>query len=181
MQNVFNAVVTGGGSPWDDSDIGDDAELWMDDLYLNVANFVSDECSGTMVTIYKYDAIDDDWDEVVTKAWVYAFQASEDQLPRGNAALVNAKTTDPDVSGKKYIGGLTEAAITGGLLNGGTLNAITAWAIDWYTPFTGGESGATWTPGVWSVKNTVFKALSGTLITSSVMAYQRRRKRGVGI
>lgn len=180
-QNVYNAVVTGGGSPWDDADILADAEEWADDVYLNVAGFMSDELDGVTVTVYEYDAVDDDWDEVGVTAWVYNFTGSEDQLPRGNAGLINFKTTDPDVSGKKFLPGLTEAAITAGLLNGGTLAALVAMAVDIMAPFVGGTSGATWTTGVWSVVGTVFKAYTGTAITSNVMAYQRRRKRGVGI
>lgn len=180
-QNVYNAVVTGGGSPWDDGDIADDAELWADDMYLNIAANMSDELDGATVTVYKYDPVDQDWDEVAVVAWVYNFTNTDDQLPRGNAGLVNFKTTDPDVSGKKYIPGLTESGVNDGLINAGLLTAIGNYAIDVMDPFVGGVSGATWTPGVWSVVGTVFKAYSQQAITSNVMAYQRRRKRGVGI
>lgn len=180
-QNVYNAVVTGGGAPWDPADITDDAELWADDMYLNIAAHMSDELDGSTVTVYEYDAVDDDWDEVGVVAWVYNFTNATDELPRGTAGLVNFKTTDPDVSGKKYVPGFCESSIDGGLLNAGVLTAIGNYALDVMTPYVGGVSGATWTPGVWSVVGTVFKAFNLSAITSNVMAYQRRRKRGVGV
>lgn len=180
VQNIFNAVVTGAGAPWDEADIVDDCEDWADDMYLNLGARVTDTLDGVQVQVYEYDSIDDDWDEVGTNAWLYNPTGASAAMPRGNAGLINGKTTDPDVSGKKYIGGLTVNDIAAGLLTATMVTAITNFAIDWYTPFVGAAGGGTYTPGVWSVAGTVFKALSGTMIVSNVVAYQRRRKRGVG-
>lgn len=180
-QNVFNAVVTGGGSPWADSDIIDDAEVWLDTMYDNITLSCSDELAGNEVIVYKYDPIGDDWDEVGSQSWTWAPSVAVDQLPRGVAALARLWTTDPDVQGKKYLPGFTEQAVTDGLLVAGSITNILAFAADWYNPFVGGTSGATWTPGVWSVVATVFKAAVDHIATSTIPAYQRRRKRNVGI
>lgn len=180
-QNVFNAKVTGAGGPWDDQDIVDDAEAWLDNMYANMTATCSDDLAGNEVIVYKYDAVGDDWDEVGSQAWVWTPTVVVDQLPRGVAGLVRLWTEDPDVQGKKYFPGLTENSITDGLFGAGTIVSLLAFAADWYLPFAGGTSGATWTPGIWSVVATVFKAAVDHVATSTIPAYQRRRKRNVGI
>lgn len=181
VQNVFNAVVSGAGAPWDDTDILDDAEAWLDDMYLNMTNLVSDELDGNTVTVYKYDAIGDDWDEVGSQAWTWNPTNANEQLPRGVAGLLNLGTTDPDVQGKKYVAGITEASLEDGLYDATLLIGLLALGADWLTAFVGGASGGTWTPGVWSVVGTVFKAAVANIVASAIPSYQRRRKRNVGI
>lgn len=181
IQNVFNAVVSDGSPPYDADDIAEDALAWAADLFFNLTSRATDTLDGSQVQVYEYDPVDDDWDEVGTKAFVWNPSASAEAMPRGTALLINAKTTDPDVSGKKYIGGLTVNDIADGLLTSTIITAAASFAVDWYDPFTGTVSGALWTPGIWSVKNTNFFMLTGTVIIGSVVAYQRRRKRGVGI
>lgn len=181
MQNVYNAVVTGGGSPWDAEDIVLDAISWAEDLYFNLTAYISDECDGSQVQVYEYDAIDDDWDEVGSGPFVWNPTGSDSQMARGVAALVNLKTTDPDVSGKKYVGGMVANAASEGLWGAGTITALASYAVDWYAGFVGTDSGATWTPGIWSVAHTVFKTAIAQVVIPTIPAYQRRRKRGIGI
>lgn len=180
-QNVFNAKVTGGGGPYADSDIADDAEAWLDDMYANMTQFASEEIDGNEVLIYKYDSVGDDWDEVFSQSWTWNPNDVTDQLPRGVAGLVRLWTEDPDVQGKKYFPALTEGSLVDGLFGATTLTALLAFAADWYLPFTGAVSGATWTPGVWSVVGKLISLGVDHIATSSVPAYQRRRKRTVGI
>lgn len=180
-QNVFNCVLTGGGSPWDEADVISDCTDWLDNMYLNLTSGVSDELDGNEIILYKYDALDDDWDEVGSDSWTWNPTAVEGQLPRGVAALVRLWTSDPDVQGKKYMPGISEASLNDGLFSAGLITSLLAFAADWYLPFVGSASGATITPGVWSVVGTVFKAGIDHVATSTIPAYQRRRKRNVGI
>lgn len=181
IQNVFNAVVTGGGSPWDADDIVLDAISWAEDLFFNLTAMTSDELDGSQVQVYEYDSVDDDWDEVGAGSFTWNPSSSEEQLPRGVAGLINLKTTDPDVSGKKYIGGFSEIANFDGLLSSTAVTALTSFGVDWYAGFVGTDSGADWAPGIWSPTDTVFKLAISQLIVPAIYAYQRRRKRGVGI
>lgn len=181
MQNVFNAVIAGGSDPYDADDVVAEAITWLGVMYANIVGAVSDEVDGSEITVYEYDSIDDDWDEVGSGAFSWDPTATSDQLPRGNACLINLKTLDPDVNGKKYIGGWTESNVADGLLSAASLAILIDFAIDWFTGFTGATTGATWTPGVWSPTNTVFKAARDAAVVPAIMAYQRRRKRGVGI
>lgn len=180
-QNVYNAVIGGSGGPYTDGDIVDDAGDWMDQIYANMAARCSDEIDGSQVQVYVYDAIDDDWDEVGSAGWTFNPTTAGDQLPRGVAGLVVAKTTDPDVSGKKYIPALTEDSIIDGLYSSGYLTAAVAFAIDWLTGFTGATSGASWVPGIWSPTETNFFAATLAYLVSAIPAYQRRRKNNVGV
>lgn len=181
MQNVFNAVITGGGGPWDDNDVVDDALDWLELMYANMVARVSDDCDGSTVFVYEYDGVDDDWDEVGSANWVFNPTGANEQLPRGNAALINARTVDPDVSGKKYVGGLTEEASSDGLIGAATLASLALFAADWGAEFVGATSGATFTPGVWSPKNIELFEMTEEYLLPAIFAYQRRRKRGVGI
>jgi hypothetical protein len=180
-QNVFNAVVTGGGGPWDDVDIVDDAEAWLDDMYANLTGQLSDELDGNEVLVYKWDPIGEDWDEVGSQSWTFDPTELTDQLPRGVAGLARLWSEDPDVQGKKYIPGFTEGGLVDGLLGAGALVALLAFAADWYLPFAGTASAATWTPGIWSVVGKVLEAAVDHVAANAIPAYQRRRKRNVGI
>ena len=180
-QNVFNALVTGAGAPWDDQDITDDAEDWLDNMYANLTNSISEDLDGNEVIVYKYDAVGDDWDEVSSQAWGWTPTSADHYLPRGVAHLVRLWTTDPDVQGKKYIPGTVEASLTDGLYLPALVTAGLAFAADWYLPFVGAASGATFTPGVWSVVGTLFQAGVDHIAANAIPAYQRRRKRNVGI
>lgn len=181
MQNVFNATIAGSGGPYDEVDVVADMLEWAEDLYANLTTFLSDECDGSEIRVYEYDPVDDDWDEVGSDAWVWNPSESGEQLPRGVAGLINAKSFDPDVSGKKYIGGMTETYTDDGLVGTGMLAALAAFAVDWYTPFTGSTSSADFQPVIWSPTHITPYILTGTVIIPTIPAYQRRRKQGVGI
>jgi hypothetical protein len=178
--NVFNAVVSGGGGPWDPLDIVADAIEWMDDVYGTMTTAVTNTLDGSFITVYVWDPVDEDWDEVGADSFTWNPTGATDSLPRGVAALINAKSTDADVNGKKYIAGMVESAATDGQWTGPTITTLAAWAVEWIVAFVGGTTGADWQPGIWSPHNLVFEAMSGTYTIPIECAYQRRRKRGVG-
>jgi len=181
MQNVFSMVVGGTGGPFTDSDVVDDAIDWIDGIYAELVGYQSATCDGSQVQVYVYDPVDDDFDEVGSGSFVYDPASGGDPMPRGVAALINAKTSDPDVSGKKYFGGLTETSAVDGVWNSSLLTALAAAALEWGTQFVGATSGATFNPCVWSPTKTNAYVLSNDYIIPGEAAYQRRRKRGVGV
>lgn len=180
-QNVFNCKVSGGGGPYVDQDVVDDMEDWLDNMYLNITGSTTEDLDGNEVIAYKWDAVGGDWDEVSSQAWTWAPTSVDHYLPRGVAGLVRLWTTDPDVQGKKYIPGTVEASLTDGLFIAARITDWLAFAADWYLPFVGAATGATFTPGVWSVVQTAFLPAVNHLAASAIPAYQRRRKRNVGI
>lgn len=180
-QNVYNCAISGAGAPWDEADVVADCEDWLDNMYLNIAAGMSDAFDGNEIVVYKYDVVGDDWDEVGSEAWLFNPTATSPQLPRGVAALVRLWTADPDVQGKKYLPALTEGVLDDGLWMSALITDLLAFGADWYAPFVGTLTGATFTPGVWSVvQKTLFLGINH-IATSTIPAYQRRRKRNVGI
>ncbi len=181
IMNVFNALIGSGGGPFDPQDIVDDAVDWMDAVYLNVVADMSNNVNGSEIRVYVYDAAEDDWDEVGIDPFTFDPTQIADNTAKGVAGLINAKTTNADVSGKKYLGAVTEDATADGVLNAPYIAALAAFGADWLTDFTGAVSGAAWEPGVWSPTRLEILPFSGTIIIPSEPAYQRRRKSGVGI
>jgi len=180
-QNVFNCKITGAGAPWADSDVIDDCEDWLDDMYANLTGHCIDKIDGNEVIVYKYDTVGQDWDEVGSQSWTWNPSSASDDMPRGVAALVRLWSTDPDVQGRKFIPGLTEGWTVDGLIGAAVITDLLAFAADWYLPFVGAASGGTLTPGIWSVVGTVFRAAVDHIAASAIPAYQRRRKMNVGI
>lgn len=180
-QNVFTSVITGSGGPFDESDVVDDMLDWVEAMYLNIVDRVSDELDGSEVRVYVYDSVDEDYDEVGSAVWTFNPTDVNSQSPRGVAGLLNCKTSDPDVNGKKYLPGSTEAGVDEGLWSTAELVDYAAFAVDWVTGFVGATSGASFFPGVWSPTNLAYYSMSGTVIIPTIPAYQRRRKQGVGI
>lgn len=180
-ENVFSAAITGTGGPYDDTDIVADALAWANVMFTTMVDRISQDMPGSEVRVYVYDAVDDDYDEVGSAAWGFTPTDESPALPRGVAALLNAKTTDPDVQGKKYLGGQTENDQDDSLWGVGHLAALVDFGAEWVVPFVGGTSGADWDPGVWSTKDSIFWPMSLTVIIPTMPAYQRRRKRGIGV
>ena len=180
IQNVFNAVVTGSGGPFDEDDVVDDLVDWLDDMYSNLSVHIAAAIDPTAGHVYVYDSVDDDWDEIGAKLPTFTTTNVAELLPRGVALLVNARTTDPDVNGKKYLGGLVETGWDSTFWDSGVITSVIAFTVDWYTAFVGSASGATFTPAIWSPTRTAAYPLSGTFIIPTMASYQRRRKPGVG-
>jgi len=181
MQNVFGLLITGGGGPWTDDDVIADLLTWIGLVFGSFGGHMSDEVAGSQIQVYKYDAIGDDFDEVGSTAWTFAPSEVTDQLPRGAALLVGGRSEDPDVLGKKYIGGLCEDNNVDGLWGSVILLAAIDFAEDWIGTFVGGTSAADYTPGVWSVVQKALIPFRDSYYINAIPAYQRRRKRGVGV
>lgn len=181
MQSVFDMAISGGGGPWDEDDVIADLLTWIGVVYGNLGGQISDEVDGSQIQVYEYDPVGDDFDEVGSDAWIFDPAEASEQLPRGSAMLIGGRTTDPDVLGKKYIGGLCEADLVDGLYGAAMLLAGIGFAEDWVAPFVGGTTAADYTPGVWSVKNTEHVPFRDAYYVNAIPSYQRRRKRGVGV
>lgn len=180
-QNVYNFVITGGSGPWDEEDVVSDIIDYLDDLYATITLYVSDNLDGNSVYVYEYDSVDDDWDEIGSDSFSWDPTQVSENLPRPCAGLVRVWTTDPDVQGKKYIPGFTEASVVDGVLAGAVLPAMVDFGDTWWAPVVGALTTGTITPGVWSVAGTVFKAAIEHYAVNAIVAYQRRRKRNIGI
>jgi hypothetical protein len=181
LQNVYNTEILSGTGPFDDDDVIDDMVDWLDVMYDNFVAQMSDEINGSECRVYVWDPVGADWDEVGINAFDFNPTNVGEQTARGVALLINAKSSDPDVSGKKYLGAFTEAAVSDGIFLSGEVTRGALFAADWFGDFVGAATGATFDPGIWSPTEETFFPMGTTAIIPSIPAYQRRRKNGVGI
>ena len=139
-QNVFNAIIAGSGGPFDDDDIVADALAWVANMYANLVGAITNDATGSQIQVYKWDTVGLDWDEVGSLPWTFNPTETAEYLPRGVAALVLARTVNPDVLGKKYIPGFTEDQSSNGLWIATAITGMLAAAADWVLGFVGATS-----------------------------------------
>lgn len=180
-QNVFWAIYSASGSDHSDQAVLDDLETWVEGIYNEILAFMQEDVSLDNMKVYKYDATDDDFDEVGEEAITGVGTDGTDYLPLGVAAVTNAGTEDPDVRGRKFWGGFGEGSNLDGGLTSAAATAVALAVIEWVDPFTGGSSGSLISPGVWSPTKSVFEYFTGAADVNIDFGYQRRRKPGVGI
>jgi len=180
-QNVFYAVITDLVTSDDDDDVVSDMVDWVEAMFFQIVDEVSSQVASAGLTVYEYDSVDGDWDEVGTTTWDDFFDGSGDMLPHGVAAIVHAYSLDPDVAGRKYIAGLIESVCAESDLTAGAITALGDFGTQWTTPRTGTATGGTIAPGVWSNAQDQFRAFLVDYAVNGVVGYQRRRKPGVGI
>jgi hypothetical protein len=181
MQNVFHMVATTIVGDGNEEDITEDAVGYIDDIYEEHEANIDDTIDGDEIKVYVWDSVDQDWDEIGTGLMTITAAAVGDAMPHGCALLQTFFTSDPDVQGRKYWGGFGEGNHADGDWSGTVLANIVLAAADVITTVTGVTTGSTFQPAVWSPKNENAFLYSGVVVTNSVVAYQRRRKPGVGI
>jgi hypothetical protein len=180
-QNVFYTLFENTGGSDDDEDVLTDLSTWMDDLYTAMTAVIDSDVTLTGFKAYIYDSIDEDWDEIGVEFPTVSFGAANDMMPNGIAALVHAPTVNPDVTGGKYFPGGTDASTVENDWTGGAVSNWLAGAVIWVDPFVGAETGSDFIPGVWSTTKEQFFAFTTSAALNAQVAYQRRRKPGVGI
>lgn len=179
--NIFWAALSedGGAGPLDEDDVLEAASNWMDQLYANVDDDMNDQVSGNLVEVWTVDTGTGDLTPVGDEATTWVGLGPQDPLPNGVAAICALKTTDTDVTGRKFLPGYVEAQATDNNLTSVPLSRLVLFAVDWATQYVDPNS-VIFSPGVWSTAKTQFVAAGGTVIANAIVGYQRRRKPGVG-
>lgn len=174
IMNVFHAVPAG---PIIDDEGIEDLEVWLVDAYTELVSLLANDLTFSSLTLRN---LTDDID-LGTHSWPDLSTGSNtaEFLPLGVAGLVTYPTQIIGSRGRKFIGGLCENGVADGNLNGATVTALNAFGLVTCTPFIGSASGETWAPGVVTQAG-AFRPFNGEVLVSSVPAYQRRRKQGVG-
>jgi hypothetical protein len=180
-QNIFFALFDNDGGSNDDADVVDDLTDWMEDIFSSMITSISDQVDMSIIKVYIYDSVDQDWDEVGTGVPVFTATGSTDMSPHGVAGIIHAFTVNPDVTGTKFIAGIADASIVDSDISGAVIANLLLAGADWMVDFTGAASGSNFNPGVWSPTKVQFFEFQDKLVVNSQVAYQRRRKPGVGI
>lgn len=180
-QNVFYAQFNDTGGSNADQDVVDDLVDWVDDIFNQIVNQMSDTITAGEVKVYQWDALDLDWDEIGSNVATFAPADVGEMLPHGVAAVMTGRTFDADVNGRKFFAGFSEGEQDGSYWVALALTNLLLAGAQWLTTFAGTATGSTFYPGVWSVAQVVFRRFVDNLIVNGVAGYQRRRKPGVGI
>lgn len=179
--NVFWATVDDnvGVGPLDEDDIGEAAANWMDQLYANMTDQMVNLFVGGLVEVWTVGAGTGDLTPIADEAATWAGASAQDPFPNGVAAIVALKTTDTDVTGRKFIPGWAESTAVNNNIAAASLAELALFAVDWATQYTDAND-VIFDPGVWSQSKLSFKPASGTVVANAILGYQRRRKPGVG-
>lgn len=180
-QNVWYFRFLDDGGSNADQDVVDDIVDQLDSMYNSLRNEVSDTVILGEVKVYQWDVVGADWDEVGSGVLATVMLDTGHMLPHGVAPVVTARTTDPDVNGRKFFAGYGENSCNASTLNGTALTALLVIGAQWVLGFTGTATGSAFDAGVWSVKLLAFKKFVDNFIINAIVGYQRRRKPGVGI
>lgn len=131
---------------------------------------------------YVYKKIDDQWNFMGGNTLTdMDGESTGDPLPSAVALLMQVGTGTSRGVGKKYLGGLSETAVTAGLWVAGVVAAATDSCVEWMSQFQDLDDTTTWfVPGVYSTKALAFKAFVSSYELGNIPAYQRRRKPLVG-
>lgn len=179
-QNIFWALFENTGGSADEDDIVSDMEDWVEAIYAEIVDVLSDLVGLSEVKVYVYDSGEGDFDEVGSAFPVGDGTQATELQAHGLAVVTNAKTTNPDVYGRKYWPGICEGFVADGYLVAGGADDFALAVGEWITPFTGAATGSDFTPGVYSLTDSTFYPFGDEATTNLLLGYQRRRKPGVG-
>jgi hypothetical protein len=174
--NVYHMIVTGIVAQTQQQ-ILDDITEYVEAIYLNLNASISGAIKYDSIEVFN---VSTDEPEPV-QSWPTLTQGADagDLLPDAVCGLVIGRTAKSRRLGKKYFGGATEGSQTGGLWTASYLLNLALAGADWITP-------ATFTNGV-DVLPIIRNYLTGLywpfteVVARGLPAYQRRRKRGVGV
>jgi len=177
--NVFHFAIT--GSVADDADVDAAATEWATSIW--GARWALLAGSAASLSHADFDIINTDGTvarNIGSAILNIAGTVGGDVLPAAAAAYILAYTTVPKARGSKYVPGITEADSVAGALSVGALADMALLLGHFLSPYTAGV-GITLSPGVLSLTLATFIPFIMSGAIDTVVAYQRRRKEGVGI
>lgn len=179
--NVFWVVLEDavGSGPLAVIDILAAASNYMDSLYGEVNGSLADTLLSTIVEVWEVDGPTGDLTPVGDEATTWDGLSTNDALPNGVAGITTIKTTDTDVTGRKFIPGFHDGAADDNNLVATPLSQLVDFALSWAAGWTDAND-VQFVSGVYSYTKNNFLMATGTTITNAIVGYQRRRKPGVG-
>lgn len=186
-ENVYHFRVDGpGGSQSSDASLVLAVESWLDDLYSQMVNVISDGSGVPGVYVDEMQFVAGQWQifrnigymQMTGATWA----TTQAPLPAGVAALVRAIPIYAKRAGKKYFGGFTIASMdTDGDWTSGFLALMAAVGAELMTTET-----ITASPSNQTLEYVILNRTADLynvpieIVASAEPAYQRRRKQGSG-
>lgn len=153
----------------------------MGDMYATLVSIWDDTTGVREHKTETWDAVTETWN-LYTQASVVGIDGLQvsQSVSAGVAALVSVPVVGGGRSMRKYLGGLAETEVVDGTLSAPANVALIAYGLSWVTPFTG-TFGHTFTTVNFRQASNTFQDIQPVTNVDQIMAYQRRRKPGVGI
>lgn len=160
-----------------DEDVVEACKTYVAAIMANVAGIIAPTVSLEFVETYLYNA--GLWEPLGSATSTWVGTGTGDRLPSGVAAMLTATKARSGYLDRKYLAGLTEAQVSGDEWVAGALTALGNAADDWVAEYTAGN-GVLLQPISVNESTGIAKYLvSGAAVAR--VAYQRRRKPGVGL
>ena len=175
VQNVYHLKIAG-STPPNDSDLLDDCDAWLTNVYTAILAELTAELTFTQISVYNitqdYKVGETSWGTLTVGSGGGA------QMPSGVCMLGTGRCLDHNAVGRKFFGPVTESAIAYGELGSGAMGHMVTAVAAWISNAISVGSHV-YTSGVWDEVHDLFYAFREGLVRS-VPAYQRRRKTNVG-
>jgi hypothetical protein len=166
------------GSPQIDGDVVADCLEYIEEL---MDNFTAIQHSTVELQgIEVYERVSGTWEPVGQAAGTWAGTgSSSDRMPSGCCLMINMTKVRTGHADRKFLSGFMEGAASGEEWSGTVITAAGHFIVDIISGFTG-SNGVVLTPVSWDrVTDTVRNIAGGSGVAR--IAYQRRRKPGVGL
>lgn len=166
------------GQDWED--VGDEVELWLDQLYADMVDVTSDEVSSQSFTISLRDKVLGTWNQVHERPWS-GFEGNNPSGPvaNQNSPHLNAFTELVRHRGGKYLLPVGGSETSSGLFGTSVTTALALFAIDYIQTYVG--SNATWLNGIITLSTGNFRRFLGIATFDNIPSAQQSRKSGRGI
>jgi hypothetical protein len=172
-----DAIASG---PLDEADVLDAVANWVDQIYTHVIPNINDAVIPGIVDVWEVNVPTGDLTPIGDTIQTWTPTQGADQLPNGVAAIIQLKTTNTDVTGRKFVPGLAESSIEDNNWGSATMTNLASFAAEWPEIYDD-PNDVELVPGVYSNTFNNFFLATGTVIVNGIAGYQRRRKPGVGI
>jgi len=148
--------------------------------FIIVADRITDLMVGDTAELALYDPILDQFSTIATDA-LGGFDGTNVTAPSPNgiAGLIKFFTDVGRSQGRKYIAGIVESFFTANVVAPALATDLLLVAAQWVLPIIVGTGALT--PGNFAAVSGTIRSWTGGFAVSSLAAYQRRRKPGVGL
>lgn len=179
-QNVFHHIFDGIGGVSDAAVVAD-IETWSDAMYSELNAQVDQNIVEQLSSVDQVEWTGSAW-EIVANIGVFTPDftpgSSVGQLPNQSSPFVVFKTERPKSVGRKFLFPVAAANQDSGILGGGTVTAIVAWAFDALNDIEIDVANVLH-PGIIRVGVNDFLPFTVSIVTN-LIGSQRRRRQGDG-
>lgn len=183
FQNVYHHQRIGPGLALTDQQHVDAIEAWAETMYAEINAPAADNIVEGLSTVDRVEFVGGEW--TVTESigtFVMSWSpigSSVTAMPNQMSPFVTFRTARPKTVGRKFLFPLIEGSYTSGVLHGGTVTEVVAYADDAVNDITVDAPLDFLVPGVVRTGVDEFLEFSVAIVTD-LAGTQRRRRRGYG-